>query len=77
MPRAEDNTMALEFLKPITTPDALRSVQADASPLITTLLVLLGIGLEVGLCVWIHLATRKPDAKKEKKPGMLAKFFKK
>lgn len=70
--------MALEFLAPITTPAALRSVQADPSPLITTVLVLIGLGLEGGLIAWIHFATKHPDAKpKEKKGGFLGRFFKK
>ncbi|PVI03698.1 hypothetical protein DM02DRAFT_493930, partial [Periconia macrospinosa] len=54
---------ALEFLAPITTPAALRSVQADPSPLITTILVLIGLSLEGGLIAWIHFATKHPDAK--------------
>ena len=65
--------MALEFLAPITTPAALRSVQADPSPLITTILVLIGLGLEGGLIAWIHIATKDPTKKPEpkKKGGFL------
>ncbi|CAI6331518.1 unnamed protein product [Periconia digitata] len=70
--------MALEFLAPITTPAALRSVQADASPLITTILVLIGLSLEGGIIAWIHFATKDPNAKpKEKKKGGFFGFLKK
>jgi hypothetical protein len=69
--------MTLEFLRPITTPEALRSVQADPSPLITTILVLIGLGLEGGLIAWIHFATKDPNAKKpeKKKGGGILGFF--
>ncbi|KAF3047747.1 hypothetical protein E8E12_011594 [Didymella heteroderae] len=49
--------MAFEFLAPILTPTALRSVQADARPLLTLLLVIIGLSLFV--------------AKVEKKGGFL------
>lgn len=69
--------MALEFLAPITTPAALRSVQADPSPLITTILVLIGLSLEGGLIAWIHFATKDPNKPKDKKKGGFLGFLKK
>lgn len=71
--------MAFEWLAPILTPEALRSVQADPSPLVTTLLVLLGITAESVLIWYISFATRPPVDKSKPKPkgkGLLG-FFKK
>ncbi|KAF2682365.1 hypothetical protein K458DRAFT_419763 [Lentithecium fluviatile CBS 122367] len=61
--------MAFEWLAPILTPEALRSVQADPSPLVTTLLVIIGLTLE-GLLIWyISFATRPPVDKTKPKPA--------
>lgn len=74
--------MAWEWLAPILTPAALRSVQADASPLATTLLCIIGLIVEGGICWWIAYATRTPEMikaaaeKKKNSKGMFA-FLKK
>lgn len=65
--------MAWEFLAPILTPTALRSVQADARPLLTLLLVIIGLSMFVGVCFYISFVTGKayPKKKTEKKGGFL------
>lgn len=65
--------MAWEFLSPILTPAALRSVQADARPLLTLLLVIIGLALLVGLAFYISFVTGKayPKKKDAKKGGLL------
>lgn len=65
--------MAWEFLAPILTPTALRSVQADARPLLTLLLVIIGLSLFVSVCFYISFVTGKayPKKKTEKKGGFL------
>ena len=68
--------MALEFLAPITTPEALRSVQADPQPLITLILVLVALSLEITLCWYIAFATRG-ERKREPKWQQFKGFFKK
>ncbi|KAJ4296197.1 hypothetical protein N0V90_006241 [Kalmusia sp. IMI 367209] len=69
--------MALEFLAPITTPEALRSVQADSRPLITTILVIIALALEITLCWYIAFATRDPTKKREPKWQQFKGWFKK
>jgi hypothetical protein len=63
--------MAWEFLAPILTPTALRSVQADAAPLLTLLLAIIGLSAFVGICFYIDFVTGKayPKKKTEKKGG--------
>lgn len=65
--------MAWEFLAPILTPAALRSVQADARPLLTLLLAIIGLSLLVGICFYISFVTGKayPKKKVEKKGGFM------
>lgn len=65
--------MAWEFLKPILTPAALRSIQADARPLLTLVLVLIGLPIFVAVCFYISFVTGKayPKKKVEKKGGFL------
>ncbi|KAH7378833.1 hypothetical protein BKA66DRAFT_513231 [Pyrenochaeta sp. MPI-SDFR-AT-0127] len=46
--------MAFEWLAPILTPTALRSVQADGRPVITLFLVIFGLSLFGVLCWYIH-----------------------
>jgi hypothetical protein len=72
--------MAFEALAPILTPEALRSVQADSSPLVTILLVLIGLSLEGALIWYISFATAPPVDKskpKPKKKGLLGFLGKK
>ncbi|KAL5379742.1 hypothetical protein DPSP01_008214 [Paraphaeosphaeria sporulosa] len=66
-----------EFLAPITTPEALRSVQADARPLVTLILAIVGISLEITLCWYIAFATRDPNKKREPKWQQFKGWFKK
>lgn len=72
--------MAFEWLAPILTPAALRSVQADPYPLLILLLVIIGITLECVLCWYIHFVTEKAYPKKKdatkKKGGFLGMFKK-
>jgi hypothetical protein len=73
--------MAFEWLAPILTPTALRSVQADGRPVITLFLVLFGLSI-FGVLIWyIHFETskaypKKVDANKKKAAGLLG-FMKK
>jgi hypothetical protein len=69
--------MAWEFLKPILTETALRSIQANPYPLLILLLVIIGLSLQGVLCWYIHFQTekaypRKKDAKKS--GGLLSKI---
>lgn len=72
--------MAFEWLAPILTPTALRSVQADGRPVITLFLVLFSL-IGFGVVIWyIHFETSKAYPKKvdpkAKKTGLLG-FLKK
>ncbi len=72
--------MAFGFLKPILTPAALRSVEADGRPVITLFLVIFGLTV-FGILIWyIDFVTSKEYPKKKdpnaKKGGFL-KMFKK
>lgn len=71
--------MAFEFLAPILTPTALRSVQANARPLLTLLLVIIGLSSFVAVCFYISFVTGKayPKKKVEKKKGGFLGFGKK
>ncbi|CAO2656280.1 Nn.00g050830.m01.CDS01 [Neocucurbitaria sp. VM-36] len=72
--------MAFEWLAPILTPAALRSVQADGRPVITLFLVIFGLSI-MGVLIWyIHFVTSKEYPKRKdpntKKGGLLG-FLKK
>jgi hypothetical protein len=72
--------MAFEALAPILTPEALRSIQADSSPLITIALVLTGLSLEGALIWYISFVTAPPVDKSKPKPkgkGLMGFFGKK
>jgi hypothetical protein len=73
-------TMAFEWLAPILTPTALRSVQADGRPVITLFLVIFGLSLFGLLCWYIHFETSKAYPKKvdpnAKKPTGIKRFIK-
>ncbi|KAH8724616.1 hypothetical protein GQ44DRAFT_617847 [Phaeosphaeriaceae sp. PMI808] len=56
--------MAFEWLAPILTPTALRSVQADGRPVITLFLVIFGLILFGVLCWYINFETGKAYPKK-------------
>ncbi|KAF2827647.1 NAD(P)-binding protein [Ophiobolus disseminans] len=56
--------MAFEWLAPILTPTALRSVQADGRPVITLFLVIFGLSLFGLVCWYIHFETSKAYPKK-------------
>ena len=72
----QTHKMAFEWLAPITTPEALRSVQADSSPLITLLLVLIGLSCEGALIWYISFVTAPPVDKSKPKPkSKLLGFF--
>ncbi|KAF1839697.1 hypothetical protein BDW02DRAFT_486214 [Decorospora gaudefroyi] len=70
--------MAFEWLAPILTPAALRSVQADGRPVIALFLVIFGLSM-FGVLIWyIHFVTAKmypkkkdPNAKKGKLLGFI------
>ena len=70
--------MGFDFLAPILTPTALRSVQADGRPVITLFVVLFGLSI-FGVLIWyIHFVTSKmypkkkdPNAKKGKLLGFI------
>ncbi|KAH7394016.1 hypothetical protein DE146DRAFT_679299 [Phaeosphaeria sp. MPI-PUGE-AT-0046c] len=68
--------MAFEWLAPILTPTALRSVQADGRPVITLFLVLFSLSVFGALIWYIHFETSKAYPKKvdpkAKKTGLLA-----
>ncbi|KAL5116837.1 hypothetical protein ACEQ8H_005318 [Pleosporales sp. CAS-2024a] len=73
--------MAFEWLAPILTPAALRSVQADGQPVITLFLVLPGLSI-LGAVIWyIDFETSKAYPKKmdpnKKKAGGFLGFMKK
>jgi hypothetical protein len=74
-------TMAFEWLAPILTPTALRSVQADGRPVITLFLVIFGLLLFGALIWYIDFETSKAYPKKvdpkAKKATGLARFWKK
>ncbi|KAF2757390.1 hypothetical protein EJ05DRAFT_476656 [Pseudovirgaria hyperparasitica] len=63
--------MAWEFLRPILTPAALLSIQANASPLLTLLLVYIGLTTLCVLVWYIHFRTSKayPATKKKDNGG--------
>jgi hypothetical protein len=69
-------TMAFEWLAPILTPTALRSVQADPYPLLILLLVIIGLTLQGVLCWYIHFVTEKayPRKKAEKKGNFITRL---
>jgi 3-oxoacyl-[acyl-carrier protein] reductase len=72
--------MAFEWLAPILTPTALRSVQADGRPVITLFLVIFGLSV-FGVLIWyIHFETSKAYPKKvdpnKKKAGGIRGFLK-
>jgi hypothetical protein len=77
---AHSNTpkMAFDWLAPILTPAALRSVQADGRPVIALFLVIFGLSV-FGVLIWyIHFVTSKmypkkkdPKAKKRKLLGFI------
>jgi hypothetical protein len=73
--------MAFEWLAPILTPTALRSVQADGRPVITLFLVIFGLLLFGALIWYIDFETSKAYPKKvdpkAKKATGLARFWKK
>ncbi|EAT80674.1 hypothetical protein SNOG_12262 [Parastagonospora nodorum SN15] len=52
--------MAFEWLAPILTPTALRSVQADARPVITLFLVIFGLSI-FGVLIWSIRTRRRPE----------------
>jgi hypothetical protein len=72
-------TMAFEWLAPILTPAALRSVQADGRPVITLFLVIFGLSV-FGVLIWyVHFVTSKMYPKKKDpnaKKGPLLGFIK-
>ena len=70
--------MGFDFLAPILTPAALRSVQADGRPVITLSIVLFGLSMFGTLIWYIHFVTSKmypkrkdPNAKKGKLLGFI------
>ena len=71
--------MAFEWLEPILTPAALRSVKADGRPVIALFLVIFGLSI-FGVLIWyIHFVTSKmyPVKKDTKaKKGGLFRFMK-
>ncbi|CAN9087867.1 unnamed protein product [Alternaria sp. RS040] len=71
--------MAFEWLAPILTPAALRSVQADGRPVITLFLVIFGLSV-FGVLIWyVHFVTSKMYPKKKDpnaKKGPLLGFIK-
>lgn len=73
--------MAFEWLAPILTPTALRSVQADGRPVITLFLVIFGLILFSVVIWYVHFETSKAYPKKvdpnAKKPTGLLRFIKK
>jgi hypothetical protein len=56
--------MAFEWLAPILTPTALRSVQADGRPVITLFLVIFGLLLFGALIWYVDFETSKAYPKK-------------
>ncbi|KAF2454505.1 hypothetical protein BDY21DRAFT_262252, partial [Lineolata rhizophorae] len=54
---------SVNFLAPLLTDTALQSVRADPSPVITLLLVIIGIAVEITLAWFIHFKTRIPVPK--------------
>ena len=72
--------MGFEFLAPILTPAALRSVEADGRPVITLILVIIGLSTFSVLIWYIHFVTSKEYPKKvdpKAKKGGLLGFIKK
>lgn len=73
--------MAFEWLAPILTQDALRSVEADGRPVITLFLVIFGLSLMGLFCWYIHFETSKAYPKKvdanAKKTTFIRRFIKK
>ncbi|CAG5148592.1 uncharacterized protein ALTATR162_LOCUS2221 [Alternaria atra] len=73
------HNMAFEWLAPILTPAALRSVQADGRPVITLFLVIFGLSV-FGVLIWyVHFVTSKMYPKKKDpnaKKGPLLGFIK-
>lgn len=71
--------MAFEWLAPILTPTALRSVQADGRPVIVLFLVLFSL-IGFGVLIWyVHFITEKEYPKKKDpnaKKGKLLGFIK-
>ena len=56
---------SFDFLAPILTPAALRSVQADGRPVITLFLVIFGLSI-FGTVIWyVHFVTSKMYPKKK------------
>jgi hypothetical protein len=75
-----DFAMAFEWLAPILTPTALRSVQADPHPVITLFIVIFGLSIFGALIWYIDFETSKAYPKKvdpKKKKGGLLGFLKK
>jgi len=71
--------MGFDFLAPILTPAALRSVQADGRPVITLFLVIFGLSLMGALVWYISFETSKAYPKKvdpnAKKAAGLRRFL--
>jgi hypothetical protein len=71
--------MGFDFLAPILTPAALRSVQADGRPVITLVFVIFGLSLMGAMCWYISFETSKAYPKKvdpnAKKAAGLRRFL--